>query len=582
MMSNYHSTDNHDDNDNSEPQPPQSSVGAVSNLLGLFDPPPLPPPSAPSSTTTATSTTNFQPKNHPPPQIPSSVAKTPISSGRRTSYNSGTQYSEQIPLLPQPQQQLHLHSTSMTTTTGWEDSAATTSIPLLSGQDDDDDDEKEFDSIMTTPKQQRHPVTTSYNQNNNNRNSNTIQSLDHRSRIDSISEILPPIHEMSTLNDDIPPVPPAPMTPISTWLSNNYNNNNDINHHHASPHPPQHHTHADRLMTPELVVLDHHHPASSEKPSSSSSLRRSVNHYKLEAVDTNTNTTTTRSVGPWSWWHPWIATIRSDMTSPSTYIGAFLFLLFELVFSLTIGATITRSSSLGGGRSMLGLVTKIATLGTILGGPVYWFNLRDVPALYPVVDLFAAPFLANIATIIDDTLCQDPNVSDVDSDEIFITTFSLLSGISLFISGCFMVLASMFKLANLGSFLPFPVLCGFFTAAACMTWTLAFKVDTNGLTVSHVIFSGDARLIVMSLVHHIPSVLVGATMKYLGPKHPLFVLMSVVATIGLFYSTMFLFGISFQEMIDMHWFWSESDLHYEPPNGAKVRTFNLHLRASSI
>jgi hypothetical protein len=258
--------------------------------------------------------------------------------------------------------------------------------------------------------------------------------------------------------------------------------------------------------------------------------------------------------------------ILPELLSPSTYIGAFLFLLFELVFSLTMGATITRKH----GTNSLGLVTKLAALGTILGAPLYWWRLPDVPALYPVVDLFAAPFLANLASIVDEALYRDPNVSDVDNDEIFLTTFSFLASLSLLLSGCLTILAGVFKLANLGSYLPFPVLCGFFTAAACLTWTLAFKVDTNGLTVQHVLYSGDRALMLSSLWHHIPSVLVAATMKYLGPKHPLFVLTSVLITIGLFYCTMFLFNISFDEMMEQHWFWSDSDLHYVPPEGEHV------------
>ena len=566
-MSNYRSIEssssNHDvvsdDDDDRNPDPRQSSpqppVGAASNLLGLFDPPAPPTPSN-------------QQQQQP---IPSSVAKTPISSGRSRPrpYNDNSTTNEHVPLLQQQQQhqqqQQEDHpsfppsSQSVVTTAMHEwDGSVVTTTPLLSV----DDSENEVDSFMRTPKQNlRHSTsslsTSAYTNTSSNHQLNS--NLDHRSRMDSIHEILPPIHETVSYPDDID-VPSAPMTPISTWL------------HHGSSDNPNHknnnpcHGNSEHLMAPTLVD----HDTQQKQP------LLSMNHYVEE--ETTTAQQQQQQSLPFvrvSWWNSTtVQTIVSDLTSPSTYIGAFLFLLFELVFSLTIGATITRSSS-SSGRSMLGLVTKIATLGTILGGPVYWFNLRDVPALYPVVDLFAAPFLANIATIIDEALYNDPNVSDIDSDEIFLTTFSFLSGISLFISGCFMILASVFKLANLGSFLPFPVLCGFFTAAACMTWTLAFKVDTNGLTVSHVIWSGDTRLIVQSLVHHIPSVLVGATMKYLGPKHPLFVLMSVMITIGVFYTTMFIFGISFHEMIDMHWFWSENDLHYEPQNGGKVRSPNI-------
>lgn len=250
-----------------------------------------------------------------------------------------------------------------------------------------------------------------------------------------------------------------------------------------------------------------------------------------------------------------------ELAEPASWIGGFMFLLFQVVFSLTFGATITRPH---GTVSMLGLFTKMASLGIMFASPVYWLNLRDVPALYPTVDLFCAPFLANIAIIIDEVLYQDSAVSKSDNDQIFLATFTFLASTSLFISGTLLVLASVFKLANLGAFLPFPVLCGFFAAVGVLTWTLAFKVDTNGLTVSAVFLSGDPNLILNSLAHHAPSVAIAAIMKYLGPKNPLYVVMLVFSTIGLFYFIMFAFGISRDEMIERHWFWSTSDLHYEP------------------
>jgi hypothetical protein len=580
-MSNYRSIDSNNDaattgittttsttsNDDRNPEL-SSSVGAVSNLLSLFHPPP-PPPSNQSDRQVQ--------------QTATSVANTPVSSGRSRPYNDVATTNEQAPLLQQQQQQQQEKQKKQkqedqqvyqTNSQEFDGSAEGRSPGLLM---DDHVDDNEFDSIMTTPKQHiRHSSSSSstnisYSNGNSDisqkYSSSKILSIDQQSRIDSIHELLPPIHETASFSDDpVVAVPPAPMTPISSWLygGNSNNNNSSLNISYNGDQSSDKENGLTMSVSESLSApsLGHEH----KQP------LLAMNHYSdnTTASQQQQQQSAVTSITS-SWWNKaTLQTIISDLTSPSTYIGAFLFLLFELVFSLTIGATITRSSS-SSGRSMLGLVTKIATLGTILGGPVYWFNLRDVPALYPVVDLFAAPFLANIATIIDESLYHDPNVSDLDSDEIFLTTFSFLSGLSLFISGCFMILASVFKLANLGSFLPFPVLCGFFTAAACMTWTLAFKVDTNGLTVSHVILSGDTRLIVKSLVHHIPSVLVGATMKYLGPKHPLFVLMSVMITIGLFYTTMFVFNISFHEMIEMHWFWSENDLHYEPLSGEKVR-----------
>jgi len=225
-----------------------------------------------------------------------------------------------------------------------------------------------------------------------------------------------------------------------------------------------------------------------------------------------------------------------------------------------MGATITRPY---GSVSMLGLMTKMAALGIIFGAPVYWLNLPDVPALYPTVDLFSAPFLANMALIVDEVLHNDPNVTEEENDQRFLATFTFLASVSLIISGSLLVLASVFKLANLGAFLPFPVLCGFFSAVGILTWELAFKVD-SGYSVSHVLLSGDSGMILNAFIHHLPSLLVGVIMKYLTAKNQFFTIACVGVVIALFYVYMFTFGVSMDEMIERKWFWSKSDLHYEP------------------
>lgn len=256
-----------------------------------------------------------------------------------------------------------------------------------------------------------------------------------------------------------------------------------------------------------------------------------------------------------------LAAIQAECTSSSTYIGSFMNLLFQVVFALTIGATITRPH---GASSMLGLFAKMASMGMIFGAPSFWMGLPDIPALYPTVDLFTAPFLANIATIVDRELFHDSNISDADNDDYFLATFTFLCSLSMIISGLLLVLASVFKLANLGSFLPFPVLCGFFAAVGVLTWTLAFKIDSNGATIGKVLFSGDLQLMITSMIHHLPSILIAVAMKLLGPKNPFFVLSLVLATIGLFHVYMLTFGISLKEMTEDKWFFSSSDLVYAP------------------
>jgi hypothetical protein len=248
-----------------------------------------------------------------------------------------------------------------------------------------------------------------------------------------------------------------------------------------------------------------------------------------------------------------------ECTDPATWIGSCMFLLFHVVYSLTLGATITRPHCT---KSLLGLMAKTSVLGIILASPIFWVFVRDIPAQYPTVDLFAAPFLADIAWIIDDELHNDKSVSDAESDEIFVASFIFLSSVSLLFSGALLVLASVFKLANIGMFLPFHVLSGFFSAVGVLTWTLAFKIDANGLSVSQVFLSGDVNLIINSLFHHAPSVLVAAVMNYMGPKNPFYVVALVFSTIAVFYAIMCIFHISLNDMIDRHWFWKQSDLHY--------------------
>jgi hypothetical protein len=253
--------------------------------------------------------------------------------------------------------------------------------------------------------------------------------------------------------------------------------------------------------------------------------------------------------------------VGRDACQSTTFIGSFMALLFQLVFALTMGAAMQRPHA---ANSIVGMMTKQAAAGVMFGSAVYWLSLTDIPALYPTCDLFAAPFLANIVAMIDEALYQDPSVSEQENDAMFFASFTFLASLSVFLSGTLLVLASVFKLANLGSFLPFPVLCGFFSAAGVLTWTLAFKVDNNGKAARSVFFSGDIHLILNSLLHHLPSVVVAAVMKYLGPKNPFYVAALVFATIGLFYVAMFAFGISLDEMVQREWFFSKADLHYEP------------------
>ena len=235
-----------------------------------------------------------------------------------------------------------------------------------------------------------------------------------------------------------------------------------------------------------------------------------------------------------------------------------MFLLYHIVFSLTMGAAITRPH---GGSPMLGIMAKMSASGVMFASIVYWWSLSDdVPALYPAVDLFCAPFLANLAAIVDDVLYKDENVLPEQKDAVFLATFTFLTCLGLTITATLLMLASVFKLANLGAFLPLPVLSGFFAAVGVLLWTLAVKVDTSGMSVAQVLFSGDWKIVENALVHHVPSLIAACAMKYLSPQSPFYVVGVIVGMIGLFYTYMGIAGVDLEEMVQRGWFWSKSDL----------------------
>eukprot|EP00536_Pseudo-nitzschia_multiseries_P014892 jgi/Psemu1/262507/estExt_Genewise1Plus.C_7830008 len=245
----------------------------------------------------------------------------------------------------------------------------------------------------------------------------------------------------------------------------------------------------------------------------------------------------------------------------TTYIGSFVYLLYHVVFCLALGSAIMRPNN---SVSILGLMTKTAALGTLVASPIYWIKLsKDFPALYPTADLFLAPFLAKLAAIVDQALADDPAVSEEENDAVFLASFGVLTAIGMIMSACLILAASVFKLANLGSYLPFPVICGFFSAVGILTWTLAINVDTGGKTIGAILTSGDLQLVRYALIHHIPTLIVAGFMKYLGPKNPFFVCLVVVVTIALFYVFMLATGTTLLEMKQEGWFWAHEELVYE-------------------
>jgi len=256
-----------------------------------------------------------------------------------------------------------------------------------------------------------------------------------------------------------------------------------------------------------------------------------------------------------------IKEFASKHLKATTLVGSFMFLLYHVVFCLAMGSSIIRKHS---ETPILGLMAKMSACGVIFSAPLLIYRLgNEVPALYPTVDLFLAPFMAHLAVIVDATLEADGSLSGKDEDQVFIATLAVLSGIGMIFSGTLLVMAGKFKLANLGTYLPYPVLCGFFSAVGLLMWSLAFTVDTNGKSVHAVFTSGDMSLIGNSLLHHLPSLLIAICMKWLGPLNPFLVSALVVCTVAVFYIVLAITGVSLEEAREEQWFWSHDDLVYE-------------------
>ena len=264
---------------------------------------------------------------------------------------------------------------------------------------------------------------------------------------------------------------------------------------------------------------------------------------------------------------------------PSTFAGAFMFLLYHIVFCLANGSAMVRPHARPGQPPILGEMAKLTTVGIICGGPLYIYRLnQDIPAVYPSVDLFLAPFLAKAAATVDQILYED-GISGSENDDndtnssnaIFLASFAVLAAIGMLAAGIFLLLAATFKLANLGTFLPFSVLCGFFSAVGVLLWALAFSVDNNGKTWQSVfLFSGgDTALMMESIIHHLPSLMVGILMNILGPKHPFYVILLIILTLFGFYTTMWITGTTLEEAQEQEWFWSREQLSI-PVSDAEV------------
>jgi MFS superfamily sulfate permease-like transporter/CRP-like cAMP-binding protein len=166
--------------------------------------------------------------------------------------------------------------------------------------------------------------------------------------------------------------------------------------------------------------------------------------------------------------------------------------------------------------------------------------------------LFLAPFLATMAERIDDVLQAN---EDACNEATFLATFGVVLAMGFALSGILCVAAARIKLANLGLFLPYAVLCGFFTSIGILMWTLAFSVDT-GYKIQHV----PADQWGAALMHHAPSLVLGVLMHLAGRQHPIAAVVFVVATCAGSYGILWLTGTSLEQATADRWFFSSEDL----------------------
>ena len=259
----------------------------------------------------------------------------------------------------------------------------------------------------------------------------------------------------------------------------------------------------------------------------------------------------------------------------STLIGAFLFSLYQLVFIFAEASAITRPSHPPSSSSMLlSPMAHMACFGSLVVIPILIAVLGgDYPALYPALDMFMAPFMAKMAMDIDEVLVLQQH--DEDDNDVFLATFVALNGFGMAVCAVLCVLASHVKLANLALFLPYPVLCGFFSSVGLSIWMSSFKVDT-GIAVQHFWGSEHRLFLVMK---HVPSILSGIALYLLAPKSPLYLIGIVACTIALAYSTMMLTGTSLQEAQDLGFFWEEKEVVMSPQ---AYNDYPMHLWSQGV
>ena len=252
-----------------------------------------------------------------------------------------------------------------------------------------------------------------------------------------------------------------------------------------------------------------------------------------------------------------------------TFIGAFLFSLYQLVFCFALASAITRPSHASSEYSseLLAPMVLMACMGSLISGPLLITVLGgDYPSLYPCLDMFLAPFYAQMAVDIDSVLAEINGDVDI---SVFLATFVSLNAFGMLLSGLLCILAGRVKLANLAGYLPYPVLCGFFSSVGVSIWMSAFKVDT-GVTIQKAIMARDG-----TFTRHVPSILGGTALWLLGPKGAHYLVGIIASTVAFAYLSMSVTKTSLDDAQDLAFFWKSEEVmmsidgleyNYGPPS----------------
>lgn len=250
----------------------------------------------------------------------------------------------------------------------------------------------------------------------------------------------------------------------------------------------------------------------------------------------------------------------------TTLIGAVLYSLYALVFCFAEASAITRPSHPNSEDSgLLAPMALMGCVGTLVTAPLITLVLGfDYPAPYACLDMFLAPFLAKMAADVDEVLVQMRGASSFghavhDDMGVFLATFVALNAFGMALSGVLCILASRIKLANLAGFLPYPVLCGFFSSVGISVWMSAFKVDT-GVGVQKVIASRNVKYICAEFIRHIPSLVGGVALYIFGPRKIGYLIGIILATVVLAYFLLFVTNITIGDAQEMGFFWKSSEV----------------------